>query len=112
MGATDQYGTMVSFIQSIYWEFGSGAVLPNLGIVWNNRAKSFSLDAQHPNALAPGKKPFHTLNPAYAELNDGQRIVYGTMGGEGQPQTQACLFSRYLYQHFTLTDAIAAPAGS
>lgn len=109
MGAVDQYGTMVSFIQSVYWEFGSGCVSPSTGIVWNNRALSFSLDAKHHNALVGGKKPFHTLNPAYAELNDGRRLVYGTMGGEGQPQTQACLFSRYLYQGFDLADAIAQP---
>ncbi len=109
MGACDQYGTMVSFIQSIYWEFGSGVVLPSSGITWNIRAKSFTLDAHHHNVLAPGKKPFHTLNPAYVELNDGRRMVYGTMGGEGQPQTQACLFSRYLYQNMSLTDAVAKP---
>ncbi|MGX9417847.1 gamma-glutamyltransferase family protein [Vibrio sp. RC27] len=109
MGATDQYGTMVSFIQSIYWEFGSGVVLPSSGIVWNIRAKSFSLDDNHHNVLAPGKKPFHTLNPAYAKLADGRRMVYGTMGGEGQPQTQACLFSRYHYQHFSLEDSVAQP---
>ncbi|MZI93378.1 gamma-glutamyltransferase [Vibrio sp. CAIM 722] len=109
MGACDQYGTMVSFIQSVYWEFGSGLVLPSSGIVWNCRGKSFSLDEGHHNCLAPGKKPFHTLNPAYAELSDGRRMVYGTMGGEGQPQTQACLFSRYLYQDYSLQDSVAAP---
>ncbi len=109
MGAVDQYGTMVSFIQSVYWEFGSGCVSPSTGIVWNNRALSFSLEANHHNALAGGKKPFHTLNPAYAELKDGRRIVYGTMGGEGQPQTQACLFSRYFYQDVDLVNAIAEP---
>ncbi|EKO3368493.1 gamma-glutamyltransferase family protein [Vibrio fluvialis] len=109
MGASDQYGTMVSFIQSVYWEFGSGVFLPETGILWNIRSKSFSLDARHHNVLAPGKKPFHTLNPAYAELADGRRMSYGTMGGEGQPQTQACLFSRYHYQNFSLSDAIAAP---
>ncbi len=109
MGATDQYGTMVSFIQSIYWEFGSGVVLPNTGILWNIRSKSFSLDANHHNVLAAGKKPFHTLNPAYADLADGRRMVYGTMGGEGQPQTQACLFSRYHYQGFSLGESVALP---
>jgi oxamate amidohydrolase len=109
MGAVDQYGTMVSFIQSVYWEFGSGCLLPGTGIVWNNRALSFSLDETHHNVLAPLKKPFHTLNPAYAELTDGRRMVYGTMGGEGQPQTQACLASRYLYQGFDLQNAIAQP---
>jgi len=109
MGASDQYGTMVSFIQSIYWEFGSGVVLPSTGITWNIRSKSFTLDATHHNVLAPAKKPFHTLNPAYAEFNDGRRMVYGSMGGEGQPQTQACLFSRHLYQQMSLGDAVAAP---
>lgn len=109
MGACDKEGTMVSFIQSVYWEFGSGVVLPTSGIVWNCRGKSFSLNPHHHNALVCGKKPFHTLNPAYAELADGRRMVYGTMGGEGQPQTQACLFSRYLYQGFDLQKAIAAP---
>ncbi|MGL4829161.1 MAG: gamma-glutamyltransferase, partial [Vibrio sp.] len=109
MGAVDQYGTMVSFIQSIYWEFGSGVVLPSSGVLWNIRSQSFSLDPNHINCLAPDKKPFHTLNPAYAELNDGRRIVYGTMGGDGQPQTQACLISRYLYQSESLQQAIANP---
>ncbi|GAB3485139.1 gamma-glutamyltransferase family protein [Marinomonas epiphytica] len=109
MGACDQDGTMVSFIQSVYWEFGSGVMLPSSGVLWNIRAKSFTLDPQHHNALAPGKKPFHTLNPAYAELSDGRRMVYGTMGGEGQPQTQACLMSRYLYQGKDISQAIRLP---
>ena len=106
MGASDKNGTMVSFIQSIYWEFGSGVVLPSSGIVWNIRGKSFSLDENHHNVLKAGKKPFHTLNPAYAELKDGRRMVYGTMGGEGQPQTQACLFSRYIYQQMDLPESV------
>ncbi|ENM5895170.1 gamma-glutamyltransferase family protein [Vibrio mimicus] len=109
MGALDQYGTMVSFIQSIYWEFGSGVVLPSSGVLWNIRSQSFSLNHEHINCLAPNKKPFHTLNPAYAQLNDGRRIVYGTMGGDGQPQTQACLISRYLYQQESLQQSIAQP---
>ena len=47
------------------------------------------------NPLTPGRKPFHTLNPAMARFKDGRSMVYGTMGGEGQPQTQAAVFSRY-----------------
>lgn len=109
MGACDSQGVMVSFIQSVYWEFGSGVVAGDTGVLWNCRGKSFSLDANHHNVLAANKKPFHTLNPAYADLRDGRRMVYGTMGGEGQPQTQACLFSRYLYQNFSLEEAISAP---
>ena len=106
MGCVDSQGTMVSFIQSIYWEFGSGLVVPGTGLVWNNRGVGFSLEANHRNALTPGYKPFHTLNPALAVLNDGRRISYGTMGGEGQPQTQAALFTRYMYDGLTLDDAI------
>ncbi len=108
MGCVDQQGCMVSFIQSIYWEFGSGLVIPGTGIVWNNRGLSFSLDAAARNALQPRLKPFHTLNPALALLRDGARISYGTMGGEGQPQTQAALFTRYLYDGLELNEAIAS----
>lgn len=107
MGCVDSTGTMVSFIQSIYWEFGSGLVVPGTGLVWNNRGVGFSLDAAHRNALAPGFKPFHTLNPALAVLHDGRRISYGTMGGEGQPQTQAALLTRYLYDGLSLDEAIS-----
>lgn len=107
MGCVDKDGTMVSFIQSIYWEFGSGVVIPGLGLVWNNRGVSFSLDPESRNALQPGFKPFHTLNPAFAVLNDGRRISYGTMGGEGQPQTQAVLLTRYLYDGLPIDEAIS-----
>ena len=107
MGACDSKGRMVSYIQSLYWEFGSGVVSDKTGIVWNNRGTSFSLDPQSNQYLKPGLKPFHTLNPAYAELNDGRRIAYGTMGGEGQPQTQAALLSRYLFRNCDLEQAIA-----
>lgn len=107
MGCVDKDGTMVSFIQSIYWEFGSGVVIPGLGLLWNNRGVSFSLDSQHRNALRSGYKPFHTLNPALAVLNDGRRISYGTMGGEGQPQTQAALLTRYIYDGLPLSEAIS-----
>jgi gamma-glutamyltranspeptidase/glutathione hydrolase len=88
----------VSFIQSIYHEFGSGVVLPGTGVNWQNRGCSFSLDPSHINTLEPGKKPFHTLNAALAEFGDGRFAVYGTMGGDGQPQTQATLFNRW--RHF------------
>ncbi|AEF56131.1 gamma-glutamyltransferase family protein [Marinomonas posidonica] len=108
MGACDAEGRMVSYIQSLYWEFGSGVVSPSTGIVWNNRGSSFSLESNSLQALGPKLKPFHTLNPAFAELKDGRRISYGTMGGEGQPQTQAALFSRYVYHNQPLDKAISA----
>ena len=57
----------------------------------------------------PGKKPFHTLNPAAARLQDGRTLVYGTMGGDGQPQTQAAVFSRYAIFNQPLQQAVTAP---
>ncbi|PYF82311.1 gamma-glutamyltranspeptidase/glutathione hydrolase [Marinomonas alcarazii] len=107
MGACDSEGRMVSYIQSLYWEFGSGVVSPSTGIVWNNRGSSFSLEKDSLQELGPNLKPFHTLNPAFAELSDGRRMSYGTMGGEGQPQTQAALFSRYVYHQMPLDQAIS-----
>ncbi|MBK8008824.1 MAG: gamma-glutamyltransferase [Rhizobiales bacterium] len=109
MGAADASGLVVSYIQSIYWEFGSGCVLPRTGILMQNRGASFSLDESALNSLAPGRLPFHTLNPALAALNDGRTIAFGTMGGEGQPQTQAAIFSRHVLFGQSLGAAIAAP---
>ncbi len=109
MGAADRHGCMVSYIQSVYWEFGSGVVLEDTGVNWQNRGASFALDAASHIALAPGSKPFHTLNPALARLADGREIVYGNMGGDGQPQSQAAVFSRYAMFGRDLQEAVSAP---
>ncbi|KOC89634.1 gamma-glutamyltransferase family protein [Winslowiella iniecta] len=109
MGVMDSSGLAVSFIQSIYHEFGSGVVLPDTGITWQNRGAAFSLQPGHLLALAPGKQPFHTLNPAAARLHDGRTLVYGSMGGDGQPQTQAAIFTRHVVQGLPLQQAISAP---
>ena len=109
MGAADASGLAVSFIQSLYWEFGSGCVLPTTGVVMQNRGASFSLDPGALNALAPGRAPFHTLNPALAVLRDGRVMAYGTMGGDGQPQTQGAVFSRHVLYRTPLGDALARP---
>jgi gamma-glutamyltranspeptidase/glutathione hydrolase len=109
MGAADQDGNVVSYIQSIYWEFGSGVVLPSTGVLMQNRGASFSLDPKALNALAPGRLPFHTLNPALAVLRDGRVMAYGTMGGDGQPQTQAALFTRHVHFRQPLEEALDAP---
>lgn len=95
MGAIDGSGLAVSYIQSIYWEYGSGCVLPATGIHWQNRGVSFSLDRNAANPLIPGRKPFHTLNPAFARFDDGRILPYGSMGGDGQPQFQAQILTRY-----------------
>ncbi|MFK8253512.1 gamma-glutamyltransferase family protein [Ancylobacter terrae] len=109
LGAADASGIVVSYIQSIYWEFGSGLVLPSTGVLMQNRGSSFSLDPASPNPLEPGRRPFHTLNPAMAATADGRVVGFGTMGGEGQPQTNAAVMSRHLMFGQPLGTAIEAP---
>ena len=109
MGVVDAQGRAVSFIQSVYWEFGSGVVLDGTGVCWQNRGISFSLDPKALNTLEPGRKPFHTLNPSLALFDDGRVMPYGTMGGEGQPQTQAAVFTRYARFGKGLQQAVSAP---
>ncbi len=109
MGVVDNQGRAVSMIQSIYFEFGSGVVLGQSGFWWQNRGCSFDLRPHQLRSLEPGRKPFHTLNPAMAQLDDGRLLVYGTMGGEGQPQTQAAVFSRYVWGGHHVRSAVAAP---
>ena len=108
-GVIDGEGHAVSCIQSLYHEFGSGVVLPQSGICWQNRGASFALDESHPRALKPGRLPFHTLCPSLVHFDDGRLMVLGTMGGDGQPQTQACLFTRYAYLGRALQAAISEP---
>lgn len=109
MGVIDRDGVAVSFIQSIYHEFGSGVVLPASGVNWQNRGCSFSLDPAARNPLTPGRKPFHTLNPALARFDDGRTLVYGNMGGDGQPQSQSAVFSRIALFGMNPQAAISAP---
>jgi gamma-glutamyltranspeptidase/glutathione hydrolase len=109
MGVIDGEGRAVSFIQSLYHEYGSGVVLDESGVNWQNRGCSFSLDERALNVLRPGRKPFHTLNPAMALLDDGRTMVYGNMGGDGQPQSQSAVFTRTVLFGMDPQAAIAAP---
>lgn len=109
MACADAQGRVVSFIQSLFHGFGSGVVLPETGLLWHNRASSFSLDPLSVNALTPGRKPAHTLAPALAKFRDGRVMAYGTMGGDGQPQTQAAVFTRYARFGMDLQQAVSAP---
>lgn len=109
LGVVDGEGRAVSFIQSIYHEFGSGVVAGDTGVLWQNRGVSFSLQAGALNALDPCRKPFHTLNPPMAQLKDGRTVVYGSMGGDGQPQFQATVFTRHLVFGDSVQDAVSAP---
>ena len=84
-------------------------VLGETGIVWQNRGGSFSLDPGALNPVEPGRYPFHTNNPAMAVLDDGRTMVYGAMGGDGQPQSQAAVFTRYACFGQDLQQAVTAP---
>ncbi len=109
LGAIDRWGNAVSYIQSLYWEFGSGVVVGDTGVLWQNRGASFSLDPSSRRLIAPGRRPFHTLNPPIARLSDGRTVSYGAMGGEGQPQTQAVLLTRLIGHGQSPQQAITAP---
>jgi gamma-glutamyltranspeptidase len=105
----DADGNAVSLIQSLYWEFGSGVIAGDTGIILQNRGAFFSLDPAHPNHLAPRKQTAHTLIPSMYLLNGRPRLIYGTMGGEGQPQTQAALVTRILDRGLAPQAAAEAP---
>ncbi len=84
--AADERGMMVSFIQSNYMGFGSGVVVPEFGISMQNRGHGFSLDASSPNVVAPGKRPFHTIIPAFLTKDGAPVMSFGVMGANMQPQ--------------------------
>jgi gamma-glutamyltranspeptidase/glutathione hydrolase len=86
LAVADKDGMMVSFIQSTYWEFGSGLVADGLGFALQNRGSSFTLEENHANVYAPGKRPFHTIIPGML-MKDGKPLMaFGVMGGFLQPQ--------------------------
>lgn len=109
IGTADDAGRVVSLIQSLSGPFGSGVVLRDTGILWHNRGSSFHLTEGRQNLLAPRRKPYHTLSPALAQLRDGRVMAYGSMGGEGQPQTQAAVFTRHVLFGQPLQQAVTAP---
>lgn len=90
----DEDGNAVSFIQSLYFEFGSAVTAGDTGILLQNRGSFFSLDPGHVNRLEPNKRTFHTLMPAMALREGKPFLLYGTQGGEGQPQTQTAIVTR------------------
>lgn len=109
IGTVDAAGNGVSMLQSIYFDFGSGIVAGDTGVLLQNRGTFFSLDPAHINRLEPRKRTFHTLIPAILLKDDHLFMVYGTMGGEGQPQTQSALVTRIVDFGFGLQEAIEAP---
>lgn len=108
-GVVDAEGNAVSIIQSIYHDFGSGIVAKDTGVLLQNRGSFFSLDKANVNHLEPHKRTYHTLNPAMLLKNGKPYLVYGTMGGEGQPQTQAAIVTRIVDYGMSPQEAINAP---
>jgi len=84
--AADESGMMVSFIQSNYMGFGSGVVVPGYGVSLQNRGHGFTLDRSRANVVAPGKRPFHTIIPAFLTKDGRPQMSFGVMGGDMQPQ--------------------------
>jgi oxamate amidohydrolase len=105
----DERGNAVSLIQSLYHEFGAAVVAGDTGVLLQNRGAFFSLDPAHPNALGPSKRTATTLIPSMFLVDGRPRLVYGTMGGEGQPQTQAALVTRIVDRGLGPQAAVEAP---
>ncbi len=96
LSAADAKGTMVSFIQSNYKGFGSGVVVPGYGISLHNRGAGFALDPDSANCVAPGKRPFHTIIPAFLMKDGLPAMSFGVMGGNMQPQGHVQTLTRML----------------
>lgn len=107
--AADRDGMVVSLIQSIYHDFGSAVVGGDTGIILQNRGAFFSLEDNHPNRLEPGKRTFHTLIPGLLMREGKPYLAFGSMGGEGQPQSHVALVTRIVDFGYDAQQAIEAP---
>lgn len=107
--AADESGMMVSFIQSNYMGFGSGVVVPGTGVSLQNRGAGFSADPASPNVAAPGKRPFHTIIPAFLTKEGKPVMSFGVMGGDMQPQGHLQTLVRMLDYHQQPQAACDAP---
>lgn len=105
--AIDKDGNIASLIQSIYAGFGSGLVPDGTGFALHNRGALFTLEPDHPNTLAPRKRPLHTIIPGFMEKN-GVRIGFGIMGGFNQPQAHAQFVANIADFDFTIQEALEA----
>ena len=108
LSVADQYGNMVSFICSVYEYFGSGVVIPGTGFALQNRGAGFTLDEGHPNRLAAGKRPFHTIIPAFVTKDGAPWLSFGVMGGSMQPQGHVQVLLNLLEFGMDLQEAVDA----
>ncbi len=109
--AVDADGDGCSFINSLYMGFGSGIVAPGTGVCLQNRGNSFRLDPDHPNSLAPGKRPLHTIIPGLATSSATGALwaVFGNMGGPMQPQGHAQVLSNLIDHRMSAQEAVDHP---
>lgn len=109
VATADADGDMCALINSLFFPFGSGVVVPHTGIVLQNRGSSFTLDARHPNCLAPRKRPFHTIIPGMALRNGAALLAFGIMGGNVQAQAHIQTISNIVDCGLNPQEAIDAP---
>jgi gamma-glutamyltranspeptidase/glutathione hydrolase len=108
LAAVDKDGNIVSLIQSLYDAFGSGVAVKGRGFMLHDRGALFVLDPSHPNALAPRKRPFHTIIPAFMEQGD-THIGFGIMGGANQPLAHAQFVSNFVDYGMNIQAALSEP---
>jgi len=109
VSAVDGDGNAVSYIQSLYMGTGTGLVVPGTGVSLQNRGAGFSFDPAHPNAVGPGKRPYHTIIPAMTTRGGALHACFGVMGGDMQPQGHLQVLSNLLDRGMTPQAALDAP---
>lgn len=109
VGAADAFGNTVSMLATVYYDWGSGVIPGDTGVIWHNRGAAFSMQPEHPNRLQPGKRPFHTLNPGMYRKDGRIQLLYGTQGADGQPQTLAAVLTRLIDYGMDPLSALASP---
>ncbi|MEZ5820355.1 MAG: gamma-glutamyltransferase [Bradyrhizobium sp.] len=109
IAAVDRHGNAASLIQSLYGAFGSCVTAGNTGVILQNRSAYFSLDSDHPNCLAPGKMPLHTLIASMAKRDGRLCTVLGCMGADGQPQIQLQLYTAMIDYGLDIQEALELP---
>ncbi len=108
LAVVDREGNIASWIQSVYAAFGSGVTPQGLGFVLQNRGAGFSLDPAHPNVVAGGKRPYHTIIPGFMQKGN-RHVGFGIMGGANQPLAHAQFVSNVVDYGMNLQQALEAP---